>query len=524
MEEEQTTQDALLGKLNAAFSKENIAGATFSYCTIDVAVLSPLGVDGGDVRIIDLLTCLASLKVPHDFLPDSLYVRDCMRNVFALFSNDTEVTPDDHNNNRRVLLGSPGVGKAVLFFLAALKKAHDSDVPVLYLRKTREESIISMFYMKKNGDGKVSVFFCRTVKKSLASIPKLYRVFLEVLGSVFCIWIDGPRHDDKEGTLENSYDYLCTSGGHPPPKNSEKDKYIWLLDAWRKDEAIAAAQEKADFADNVENVYWLCGGSMRSMLKAVHDFNFVMGDLRESVNNITKDDVQLFLSSNERTEGKMDSLRSMFMSPQQDSDKRANGRQLVDSGFVLHELSRRLDVGALLEAYKFALSLRDSVVTGQYFEKVIHKSIEINQPGQMTATIRSSGTGPDGVNELDSANSYWIPSIPNFADIDAAILIDSTLHAIQYTIGRSHSFDTQRFWDDFASVVREKVHFKAIKIHFFVPNDVNFTTSVEMTYTYYSKKLRSQRGQQKIQMSSTVVHVDMTDKGSIAASIENVFR
>jgi hypothetical protein len=69
-------------------------------------------------------------------------------------------------------------------------------------------------------------------------------------------------------------------------------------------------------------------------------------------------------------------------------------------------------------------------VAGQYFEKVIHRSIEINEPGRMTATIRSTGTGRDGVDELDRANSYWIPSSPNFADIDAAIVVDSTLHAI----------------------------------------------------------------------------------------------
>jgi hypothetical protein len=105
----------------------------------------------------------------------------------------------------------------------------------------------------------------------------------------------------------------------------------------------------------------------------------------------------------------------------------------------------------------------------QYFEKVIHRSIEINKPGQMTATIRSKRTGRNGVDELDKANAYWIPSIPNFADIDAAIVVGSTLHAIKDTIETTHTFDTQRFWDSFASVVLAKVVFKAIKIHFLCP-------------------------------------------------------
>jgi hypothetical protein len=149
-----------------------------------------------------------------------------------------------------------------------------------------------------------------------------------------------------------------------------------------------------------------------------------MVGLRDSVANSTNEDVKLFLSSNERTEGNMDSLRSMFASPRQDSDKRAHGMQLVDSDFVLNELSCKLGFRALLEAYNFALSLGDGVVVGPYFEKVIHRSIEINNPGPMTGAIRSTGTGRDGVNELDIANAYWIPSIPNFADIDAAIVVD----------------------------------------------------------------------------------------------------
>jgi hypothetical protein len=374
--------------------------------------------------------------------------------------------------------------------------------------------------MKKDGDGKVSVFFCRTMRKITATIPTLFLIFERVLDSHFYTWIDGPRHDDRDDTLQNSYDYLCTSGGHPSPKNSELAKYIWLLDGWRKAETVAAAQGEAHFAANVEKVFWLCGGSMRLMLEAVYDFNLVMANLKNSVKMITNEDVKLFLSSTERTEGKMDSLRSMFMDPEQISEKRASVMQLVDSGFVLDLLSCRLSVGALLEAYDFAVSLRDGVVAGQYFEKVIHRSIEINMPGPMTATIRSTGTGREGVNELKVANAYWIPSIPNFADIDAAIVVDSTLHAIQYTIEATHKFDTGRFWKNFASVILATVPFTAIKIHFFVPDGVRFTTSVQNTFTYHPERSRSAGAAELIQMSSTVVYIIMTDTDSIAASIK----
>jgi hypothetical protein len=154
MEEEPTL---MVRNLEAAFSKKNIFDVSFSQCTIDIAILDPL--NGGDVRIIDLSPWLVSMRFNQEFLPSSLYVRDCMRYVFALFSNDPAMTPS--NDHRRVLLGSPGVGKSVLFFLVALEKAHDTDVPVLYLRKTREEKRFSIFLMQKDRDGIVSVFFCR---------------------------------------------------------------------------------------------------------------------------------------------------------------------------------------------------------------------------------------------------------------------------------------------------------------------------------------------------------------------------
>eukprot|EP00978_Attheya_sp_CCMP212_P022134 scaffold65659_cov29-Attheya_sp.AAC.2 len=82
----------------------------------------------------------------------------------------------------------------------------------------------------------------------------------------------------------------------------------------------------------------------------------------------------------------------------------------------------------------------------------------------MTATIRSIGTGSDVFNELDIANTYWIPSIPNFAEIDAAIVVGSTLHAIQYTIEATHKFDTETFWDNFASVILAKLLSQSIEI------------------------------------------------------------
>lgn len=61
---------------------------------------------------------------------DALYVRDCMREVFGLFHADVarDPRPMPSVTSSAVLVGSPGVGKSILFFLAALDQARKSKI------------------------------------------------------------------------------------------------------------------------------------------------------------------------------------------------------------------------------------------------------------------------------------------------------------------------------------------------------------------------------------------------------------
>lgn len=58
---------------------------------------------------------------------------------------------------------------------------------------------------------------------------------------------------------------------------------------------------------------------------------------------------------------------------------------------------------------------------------------------------RGSGTGADGLSQLTKMNIYWIPSICNFANIDAALVdVKKHLHCPQYTIQPTHELKVDK--------------------------------------------------------------------------------
>ena len=116
--------------------------------------------DDATTRIVDLESVLCGLKMADDeFFPSKIYVRDCMKTIFGYFHKDRLT-----RNSNRVLLGSPGVGTSVLFFIAALEKALNGDKPVVYMRKTKEEHEVSIFVMVRISNG-LRVFSWREIGK-----------------------------------------------------------------------------------------------------------------------------------------------------------------------------------------------------------------------------------------------------------------------------------------------------------------------------------------------------------------------
>ena len=80
----------------------------------------------------------------------------------------------------------------------------------------------------------VNVFFSREVDKlrfDLLTTGIEIQNMLNIKTRKNLVWfVDGPQHSDKQNTLRGSFDYFCTSGGYPVPKQAEYPKLkVWIL-------------------------------------------------------------------------------------------------------------------------------------------------------------------------------------------------------------------------------------------------------------------------------------------------------
>ncbi len=94
---------------------------------------------------LDFLNPLRLPEHEDSFIPTKIYIRKCMKQIFGWFCEDTRGKRRKPRALQTVLIGSPGVGKSVLFFLAALYQAQSSYT--IYYRRTTNESDFSVFLM-----------------------------------------------------------------------------------------------------------------------------------------------------------------------------------------------------------------------------------------------------------------------------------------------------------------------------------------------------------------------------------------
>jgi len=487
--------------------------------------------DAVDDRVINLKSVLGELILPKDiFLPRQIYVRDCMKTIFRYFS--TDILEQD---SKRVLLGSPGVGKSVLFFIAALHKALDADKPVLYVRKTREENFVSFFFMARTDTG-LKVFYNQKIEKDVyVSLPAFRResTGLFGLGLRDCIvFLDGPRHDEEKD-LNAYYEYFCTSGGHPLPKNAEKDLYLWILDGWKKDE-VGAFGRSVSRENEYRDAYDIFGGCIRDLK------NFVVGNDRTRAREVAAlgsltervpgSQIDLVLTTtsrlNDDDSGNPDRLRMMFNGESISQDI-PSPVQIIDSQHVARLLRGRQTMESFHRALEKGKVIKSGTVVGIYFEELLHQWFKDSPPAGIDSVIdtKGQGTGREGVEKLTSKGAYWIPSIPNFANIDAAFVLNDTLYAVQYTKHHRHGFNQNSFWQDFVTVVYEKLHFD--KIHVFIVGmevvsvglSVNFERNVKVAHgTRSSSKLVP------IKCTSSNVNVVTTTVETVRASAASGFQ
>jgi hypothetical protein len=385
-------------------------------------------------------------------------------------------------------IGSPGVGKSILFFLAAIFQAQTRKVIYYRCTRSRKEQA-SFFFMSPEGSGSaVCVWFTRNFDKDLLdSMGGLSRFGVDLREALpiprgdYLAYVDGPHHDDRANTFTGTYDYFCTSGGMRRYKSEEFGKRLWVLDGWTREEAIQGLAMAGHDQTKAKGAYSLCGGNIREMLQFCHTPETVKHALDELCTGLDRESVELAITSTERLDQKNnpDRLRTMFELKKDDETlwkERMSVYQVVDSPYLLERLSQELGSGPFRKAYGLSRSVNLGVVEGIFFELTFHKHVqEIKDKLRVVADVCwSKGTGAQGLEELDKRNLYWIPSTSNFKAVDSAIVVDSALYVFQMTKQSSKEYAGASLEREFVSVVRKKIDISRTVVVFISPRGTNF--------------------------------------------------
>jgi hypothetical protein len=137
---------------------------------------------------------------------------------------------------------------------------------------------------------------------------------------------------------------------------------------------------------------------------------------------------------------------------------------------------------------------------------------------------KSKGTKVKSVQELNTKNVYWMPSIPNFPNIDAAVVIGDVLYAFQYTILSNHTFKKDTFWRDFVHVVRGQVEFARVHVYIVSPNNVSSLCAVKDTWQWTaSSGTRTAAVRINISCTSSTLNIDTKSVHTIRSTAEQGF-
>lgn len=474
-----------------------------------------------NTALVRLEEAIGNMRTEEEdtFLPSQIFIRDDMKRIFQYFRRDVL-----GKNSNRVLLGSPGVGKSVLFFIAALYKAVTLATPIAYLRQTREEKAVSVFVMFRTLNG-VRVFWGRDLsKRNFPTINNLGLAVMQAFGREFVFFLDGPRHD-AELHLNAFYDYFCTSGGHPLPKNAQKDLFLWILDGWKE----AEVQAFGTLLGNPEayaDAYRVCGGCIRDIISLVdgdgEEKDSITTTLAALAQRVSKSPVDLVLNTTSRNNdndmGNPDRLRTMFNGRVVPATFRIpDAMQIIDSAYVLQLLRGRLSMDNYFMAMRRGKAIQNGSVVGVYFEEILHQWFKDTLPSDISQVCASSGTAAEGLEMLVEKNTYWIPSVGNFPNIDAAAVLGSVLYCYQYTKSSVHGFNVGTFWQGFVTAVRSRLEFDRVHVYIVLPDKVTSTLVVEFRKTWTSGT-RSSADRVEIVCTSSYVNVDTTTVGTIRSS------
>lgn len=407
------------------------------------------------------LSFLDELRGGKDnFVPVELFVRQEVQDMFSLL-----ITQHKKRVWRRILTGSPGIGKSVVFFLAALQRAFSLQQRVIYVRKVKGEAIFSVFVIERNPNGTgVNVLVGHDITRRRLTNQSLSVFVNKIIDAStlkdddFYMMVDGPKHNDEfDFLLHTSYQALCTSGGYPAPKQAEfLHVRILVMSGWTE-EKLKVAMRSLNILE-IETKYELAGGRIRMVFWDEAQIKEWFGTVIQSIG---QEAVNLAVTSNVAsgcTESK-DRLRTRFVDTQSGV---MNSQMIVDSQFAFNKLKDRLTDKNILPAYNLAKVLGLKAASGWFYEEILHRRFrDLTKPPNppIKEWIHEEGiSGADGVKSFvqkcrQKTDIYWCPPIPNFANIDAALYKRESciLICYQYTVQEQHSFNNETFWEDFVN-------------------------------------------------------------------------
>jgi hypothetical protein len=170
----------------------------------------------------------------------------------------------------------------------------------------------------------------------------------------------------------------------------------------------------------------------------------------------------------------------------------------VDSDYALKLLKRR---GGLHQLKRFYLDAVEGKATGLIawsYEAYWHEWLEKNQPNGIKFFCDMGENKP-----LDSKNLYWVPGSETYPFIDAALVRNETLYAIQYTTqnSRKRELNILSLMTEFVAPLRETLQdIKTVSILFVTP-DIDFNEP-KLSFARIVKK---RRGGQPLPPSSAEV-------------------
>lgn len=420
---------------------------------------------------------------------NDLYIRDEMHSLMKkLISEDRFY--------QQVIIGSPGVGKSLLLFIAAIWRTAVRRERVIYIRKTSQlqESTSIFYFQPGDGDCKINVKFDRnfnrhkriddieqTVCPQLMELnPRDYE--MQKQSVEFYFFLDGPLAGSQDMVGVYDFHYLATSGGYPMPRSESRDQMeILCLGAWEREElkeALSKLKRRDSEHSDFSEIYFHTGGRIRDAYSYLFNKTKFISDCKKIVREQDEQSLQLAVTSTESSasQDSKDRIRTMFS-----AEDHCDAHQIIDSQFMINLLWKQVESGRLFKAYTFAIERALRSAAGCHFEEMMHSLFGPHGPHFVEDEIfRGEATAQEGLQNFDRPNLYWIPSVPNFANIDAAMFLGDTLYCFQYTIAATHAFKPNSFTRAFLSRIPPQTGYMPkdsnVVLLFVVPSTVKFST------------------------------------------------